>query len=167
MNAFIDFSKPLAAVINGPAVGISVTLLGLFDLVLASDRATFYAPFTKIAQSPEACSTVTFPAMMGPIKANEFLLFNRKLTAKEAYERNLLTRVIEHAQFNATAWALVEEYAKLPKESLLESKRIVRSVHKETLKTANKQEVQTLVARWSSGEFVQTMMDFWKNKSKK
>ena len=38
VNSFIDFSKPLAAVINGPAVGISVTLLGLFDLVLATDK---------------------------------------------------------------------------------------------------------------------------------
>ena len=38
VNSFIDFSKPLAAVVNGPAVGISVTLLGLFDLVLATDK---------------------------------------------------------------------------------------------------------------------------------
>lgn len=167
MNAFVDFSKPIAAVVNGPAVGISVTLLGLFDLVLASDKATFYAPFTKIAQSPEACSTVTFPAMMGPIKASEFLLFNRKLTAKEAYDRNLLTEVIEHAQLESKAWKIIEEYSKLPKQSLLESKRIVRSAQKELLKKTNKQEVETLVARWSSAEFVQTMMDFWKNKAKK
>lgn len=163
----MEFSKPLAAVINGPAVGISVTLLGLFDLVLSSDRASFYAPFTKIAQSPEACSTVTFPAMMGPVKASEFLLFNRKLTAREAYERNLLTEVIEHSQLEAKAWRIIEEYSRLPKESLLASKRIVRSTQIDLLKKVNKQEVDTLVERWSSGEFVQVMMDFWKNKSKK
>lgn len=116
MNAFINFSKPLAAVINGPAVGISVTLLGLFDLVFASDRATFNAPFTKIAQSPEACSTLTFPAMMGHVKASEFLIFNRKLTAKEAYERNMLTDVVEHAQLDNVAWKRIEEFSKLPKE---------------------------------------------------
>lgn len=167
MNAFLNFSKPLAAVINGPAVGISVTTLGLFDLVLSSDRATFYAPFTKIAQSPEACSTVTFPAMMGPVKASEFLLFNRKLTAKEAYDRNIITEVIEHAQLESKAWKTIEEYSKLPKESLQASKRIVRSVQKDLLKQVNKQEVDTLVARWSSAEFVQVMMDFWKNKAKK
>ena len=38
MNAFIDFPKPLIGLVNGPAVGVSVTILGLFDAVYASDR---------------------------------------------------------------------------------------------------------------------------------
>lgn len=39
-------------------------------MVIATDKATFYAPFTKIAQSPEACSSHTFPKIMGNIKVN-------------------------------------------------------------------------------------------------
>jgi peroxisomal 3,2-trans-enoyl-CoA isomerase len=116
INSFIDFSKPLVALINGPAVGISVTTLGLFDLVLASDKATFISPFTKIAQSPEACSTHTFPLIMGPIKAAEFLMFNRKLTAQEAYDRNLVTQIIPHNELASRAWLIIEDYSKLPKE---------------------------------------------------
>lgn len=38
VKAYIDFPKPLIAVINGPAVGVSVTLLGLFDVVYATER---------------------------------------------------------------------------------------------------------------------------------
>ena len=38
MNAFIEFPKPLIGLVNGPAVGVSVTTLGLFDAVYASDR---------------------------------------------------------------------------------------------------------------------------------
>ena len=43
MSAFIQFPKPLIAAINGPAVGVSVTLLGLCDLVYATEnvRMTF------------------------------------------------------------------------------------------------------------------------------
>ena len=38
VSAFIDFPKPLIGLINGPAVGVSVTVLGLFDAVYATDR---------------------------------------------------------------------------------------------------------------------------------
>lgn len=38
VNAFITHEKPLVALINGPAIGLSVTILALFDLVIASNK---------------------------------------------------------------------------------------------------------------------------------
>lgn len=68
VNAFINFPKPLIALVNGPAIGISFTILGLFDLVFCSDKAFFYAPFTRSALVPEGCSSFTFPRVMGHAK---------------------------------------------------------------------------------------------------
>lgn len=38
VRAHISHEKPLLALINGPAIGLSVTVLALFDLVIASDK---------------------------------------------------------------------------------------------------------------------------------
>ncbi|XP_042239873.1 LOW QUALITY PROTEIN: enoyl-CoA delta isomerase 2-like [Homarus americanus] len=42
VNAFIDFPKPLIAVVNGPAIGVSVTVMGMFDAVYASDKVSSF-----------------------------------------------------------------------------------------------------------------------------
>uniref|UniRef100_A0AC34GAQ6 Uncharacterized protein n=1 Tax=Panagrolaimus sp. ES5 TaxID=591445 RepID=A0AC34GAQ6_9BILA len=114
VTSLIDFDKPLIACVNGPAIGVGVTTLALFDLVWASDSATFNAPFVSLGQSAEATSTYTFPYLMGHAKASEFLLFGRKLTAVEAYERNLVNEVFPATSFFDECNRRISEYAKLP-----------------------------------------------------
>lgn len=45
VRGFIEFSKPLIALVNGPAVGISFTVLGLFDMVISSDKVNILLIF--------------------------------------------------------------------------------------------------------------------------
>uniref|UniRef100_A0AAY4BY62 ACB domain-containing protein n=1 Tax=Denticeps clupeoides TaxID=299321 RepID=A0AAY4BY62_9TELE len=115
VKAYIDFPKPLIGVINGPAVGISVTVLSLFDVVYATERATFHTPFSNLGQSPEGCSSYTFPKIMGAAKASEMLLFNKKLTAMEACQVGLVTEVFPDSSFHKEVWSRLKSYAKLPK----------------------------------------------------
>lgn len=41
VKSYIDFPKPLVAVVNGPAMGVSVTVLGLFDIVYATKSVSY------------------------------------------------------------------------------------------------------------------------------
>ncbi|NXC58925.1 ECI2 isomerase, partial [Aleadryas rufinucha] len=163
---FIDFPKPLIAVVNGPAVGISVTVLGLCDLVYASDRATFHSPFSQLGQSPEGCSSYLFPKIMGLAKASEMLLFNKKLTAAEACAQGLVTEVFPDSSFQKEVWARLKAYASLPKNSLAVSKQLLRSMEKEKLHAINSRECEVLTERWLSDECLNAIVSFFQKKSK-
>ncbi|XP_068788043.1 enoyl-CoA delta isomerase 2 isoform X3 [Struthio camelus] len=163
---FIDFPKPLIAVVNGPAIGIPVTILGLCDLVYASDMATFQTPFSQLGQSPEGCSSYLFPKIMGLAKANEMLLFNKKLTAAEACAQGLVTEVFPDRTFQKEVWARLKAYASLPKNSLAVSKQLLRGVEKEKLHAVNSQECEVLKERWLSDECLNAIVSFFQKKSK-
>uniref|UniRef100_A0A9J8BC57 ACB domain-containing protein n=1 Tax=Cyprinus carpio carpio TaxID=630221 RepID=A0A9J8BC57_CYPCA len=166
VKAYIDFPKPLIGVINGPAVGVSVTLLGLFDVVYATERATFHTPFSQLGQSPEGCSSYLFPKIMGAAKASEMLLFNKKLTAAQACEVGLVTEVFPESSFQAEVWTRLRAYAKLPRNSLALSKQLIRGVEKEKLHAINDAEVERLMERWLSDECMQAIVSFFQAKSK-
>lgn len=166
VKAYIDFPKPLVAVVNGPAVGIPVTVLGLFDLVYATERATFQTPFSQLGQSAEGCSSYTFPKIMGLAKASEMLLFNKKLTAVQACELGLVTEVFPDSSFQSEVWTRLKAYAKLPPNSLALSKQLMRSVDRERLHAVNDAEVERLMERWTSDECFNAVMSFFQAKAK-
>ena len=58
MMALLAFPKIIAAAVQGPAVGIGVTLLLHCDLVYCTERSTFWAPFTRLALGECVCPCV-------------------------------------------------------------------------------------------------------------
>lgn len=65
MNTFIQFKKPIVVAVNGPAVGLGASILPLCDVIWANEKAWFQTPYATIGQTPDACSSITFPRIMG------------------------------------------------------------------------------------------------------
>ncbi|XP_054841835.1 enoyl-CoA delta isomerase 2 [Eublepharis macularius] len=166
IHNFVDFPKPLVAMVNGPAIGIAATLLGLCDMVYATDRATFHTPFSQLGLSPEGCSSYTFPKIMGAAKANEMLLFNKIITADEAYTKGLVTEVFADNTFQGEVWTRLKAYANFPKNSLAISKQLMRNVDKEILHAVSLQESKLLVKRFFSEECMSGLQRFFQKRSK-
>ncbi|XP_077544932.1 enoyl-CoA delta isomerase 3, peroxisomal-like isoform X4 [Haemaphysalis longicornis] len=164
--AFINFPKPAVALVNGPSIGVSCTVLGLFDFVYASDKAFFHTPFTMLGLSPEGCSSYTFPRAMGIARANRILMLNEQLSAQEAKACGFVTDVFPHDSFHEEARKRLQQLARLPPKSLQHSKALVREPLWADLHKANDRECDRLVERFVSEEAMQAVMDFFKHKGK-
>ncbi|XP_043921104.1 enoyl-CoA delta isomerase 2 [Protopterus annectens] len=158
VEKFLSFPRPMEYV---STTGQSTTLVELQDVLHATEQATFHTPFSHLGQSPEGCSTYLFPQIMGPAKANEVLLFNRKLTAAEACNLGLVTEVFPDSSFQKEVWVRLRSFAKLPKNSLMYSKQLIRGVQKEKLHAVNIQECERLKERWLSEDCMNAIMNFF------
>ncbi len=166
IDRFITFPKILIGFVNGPAIGVGVTTLGLFDGVYAASSATFSLPFIRTAQAPEGCSSFVFPILMGSLHAKEILLFDRKLTAQEAQQRGLVTRVMDDHIFHQEKDKICKEIVSLPKGSLLSSKALIQRWNINTLKYVNEEEFRNLKQQWVTDEFAEAMMKFMESRKK-
>ncbi|XP_052404709.1 chromodomain Y-like protein isoform X2 [Carassius gibelio] len=109
VNTFIQFKKPIIAAVNGPAIGLGASILPLCDVIWANEKAWFQTPYTIFGQTPDACSSVTFPLIMGVASANEMLLSGRKLTAQEACAKGLVSQVLWPGTFTQEVMARIKE----------------------------------------------------------
>jgi peroxisomal 3,2-trans-enoyl-CoA isomerase len=166
ISAFIDFPKILVAVVNGPAVGIAVTTLALCDVVYASDKAYFLTPFTKLGLVAEGCSTYTFPRIMGSSKASDMLYFGHQMGAHDAKECGLVSQVFPHSTFEQEVWHKLEQFAQMPKQSMMHSKRLIRACISEELHKVNEAECKAIEERMQSEECMTAILQFFSKSSK-
>jgi enoyl-CoA hydratase/carnithine racemase len=94
-----NMKKPIIAAINGPAVGVGITLPMQWDIRVAAESARVGFVFVRRGIIPEALSLWTLPRMIGLARANELLLTGKILTASEALEFGLVSHVWPDAEF--------------------------------------------------------------------
>ncbi len=117
--------KPIIAAINGPAIGIGLTMTLACDIRIASDRATFSARFVKVGLTPECGSTRYLNLVAGIGSALFMTLTGRIIDAEEAKERRIIDRIVPHDQLMEEAFALAEEIAANPPDAIWASKRLL------------------------------------------
>jgi len=82
--------KPVIGAINGPAVGVGVTMTLPMDIRLASENARFGFVFARRGIVPEACSSYFLPRVVGISQAAEWCYTGRVFPASEALAGRLV-----------------------------------------------------------------------------
>jgi enoyl-CoA hydratase/carnithine racemase len=83
-------TKPVIAAINGPAVGVGITMTLPMDIRLAAEDARIGFVFTRRGIVPEACSSWFLPRVVGISQAMEWAATGRIFSAEEALSGRLV-----------------------------------------------------------------------------
>src|SRR3954447_17210035 len=103
--------KPVIAAVNGPAVGIGVTMLLAMDIRIASEAARFGFVFSQRGIVPEAASSWFLPRIVGIAQALDWCFSGRVFGADEALEGGLVSRVVAPGELIATARQIARSYS--------------------------------------------------------
>lgn len=105
LNAIADCPHPTVALIQGACIGGGLEIAGVCDLRISGESARFGAPINKLGFSMYPGEMEGLLKLAGAAVMKEILLEGRILTATEAYEKGLVTRVVPDVQSEEEAYA--------------------------------------------------------------
>jgi enoyl-CoA hydratase/carnithine racemase len=106
-----ESKKPVIAAINGPAVGVGITMTLPMDIRIAAAGAKIGFVFARRGIVPEACSSWFLPRIVGISRAAEWVYTGRVFDAEEARAGGLVSRVVAADAVVDSARALAREIA--------------------------------------------------------
>lgn len=125
VTQILKAEKPVITAINGAAAGAGVSVALLGDIILASKSAYFMTAFSRLGACPDLGLLATLPRAIGMARAKDMLLTSRKVTAEEAWQMGLVSRVIEPDQLMAQALEAAEQLAAAPTATIGLIKRLL------------------------------------------
>ncbi len=124
-DAVGQFKKPIIGAVNGLALGGGFELALQCDILIAADNARFGLPEVNLGVIPGAGGTQRTTRVIGKSLAMEMMLNARQLTAPEAFDRGLISRILPADEVVDNALQMAREIAgraplavKMAKESV-------------------------------------------------
>jgi len=103
--------KPVIAAINGPAVGVGITMTLPMDIRIAAEDAKIGFVFARRGIVPEACSSWFLPRIVGISKAAELVYTGRIFRAEEEVRSGLFNHVVPASAVLPRALEIARESA--------------------------------------------------------
>ncbi|XP_019874161.2 titin isoform X2 [Aethina tumida] len=152
LKCLLNFPKVLVAGIQGDCVGLGVTMLPLFDMVIASDTATFSTCNSSLGCTVEAAYLLTFPHLPNRGLASELLYTTNKIPADDAVRRGLVTRLCWPEKYHDEFKAMLSTISKGSRQSLQATKKQLNLFSLKTTEAAINSESSILIEQWTSDE---------------
>jgi len=125
VREMVAFPLPVIAAVNGAAIGLGCSLAVLCDIVLLSDRARLADPHVAVGVVAADGGAAVWPVLTSMVRAKEYLFTGDRIAPEEAVSLGLATRVVPADDLLATATALAQRLADLPRQALQDTKRAI------------------------------------------
>jgi 2-(1,2-epoxy-1,2-dihydrophenyl)acetyl-CoA isomerase len=141
-----SIDAPVVAAVRGGAGGGGLGLLYAADIVVAGDDARFAIGYGALGLTADGGNTWFLPRMVGMRQAQELFLLNRRLTAQEALEFGLVSRLTPSDAVDTEAAALAATLAAGPTCAYGAVRRMLRQSFETGLSDQLDAEKESLVA---------------------
>jgi 2-(1,2-epoxy-1,2-dihydrophenyl)acetyl-CoA isomerase len=146
ISTFSRMQAALVVAVNGVAAGAGFSLALIGDIVLAAESASFTMAYTRAGLCPDGSSSYFLPRLVGLRRAQELMLTNRTLSAVEACDLGLVTRVVTDDELEQQAQQVATDLAAGARLSTLYVKKLLLASSGNDLETQMELEGQ-LVSR--------------------
>lgn len=121
--------KPTIAAVKGLALGGGFELALMCDMIVATQNARFAQPEIKIGTIPGAGGTQRLTRAIGKARAMELCLTGRMISAEEAMQLGLLTKVVADDDLESSALSLATSIAAYSLPIIKQIKQAIVAAH--------------------------------------
>jgi 2-(1,2-epoxy-1,2-dihydrophenyl)acetyl-CoA isomerase len=144
MSYLVRMDPPVVAAVHGSAAGAGMSLACACDITLAAESARFTMAYTRIGLTPDGGATYTLTRLVGLKRTLELVLTNRLLSAEEAFDWGIVTRVVPENDLIKEASALAGRLAAGPTKAFGTTKRLLQSGLTESFEGQMKNESRSI-----------------------
>ena len=152
--------KPIIAAVAGFALGGGCEMAMMCDFIIAADNAKFGQPEINLGILPGAGGTQRLTRFVGKSKAMEMVLTGRMMTAEEAEQAGLVSRVVPLDDLMDEAVSVAEKICKLSQPMVMIAKECVNRAYETTLAEGVRFERRMFHSAFSTEDKVEGMAAF-------
>jgi enoyl-CoA hydratase/carnithine racemase len=154
-------TKPIVAAVNGPAIGVGLTMILPFDRIVAGENAKLSVRFVKMGLVPELASSSILPQRCGFGAASDLMLSGRTVLGPEAVALGLADECVADEAVLDTAIERARSYAENPTPQLRWIKQLIsQNANEVDTRAVQRRELEALQQAYSTPEHKEAVAAF-------
>lgn len=131
--AIREMPKPVICRLNGVAAGAGASLALACDIIIAAENASLIEVFANVGLVPDSGSSFFLPHLVGYNKAFELITLASKVSAAEAQQLGIVSKVVAADELDSAVNELAQRYASGPTKAYAITKRMLNKAYSATL----------------------------------